>query len=98
MSSRIRVTSTELRRVANQLSQLNSQFKSSVTNLRSSEQSLAGMWSGDAQKAFRKAFNDNATKFDQFYQGIQEYIQRLEAAAKAYDDTEARNVSIAPTV
>ncbi len=97
MSSAFRVTSQQLRQKAQELRSLNSQFKSSVSNLQASESALNGMWEGDARKAFHNAFTQNKSQFDKFGTGIEEYARRLEEAAREYDRTEAHNVSIAGT-
>lgn len=95
--SSFRVSSQELRSKASQLEQLNAQFKSSVEALSSSEASLATMWEGEAQKAFRKAFSDDKGQFDKFSAGIAQYIQALLNAAQQYETAEAKNVSTAST-
>ncbi len=97
MSTAFRVTSAQLRQKAQELRNLNSQFKSSVNNLQASESALNGMWEGDARKAFHNAFTQNKTKFDNFSNGMEEYAQRLMDAAAEYDRTEAANVGIAGT-
>lgn len=88
------VNSSQLRQKADRLEQMNEQFKQAVTALSDSEANLATMWEGDAQKAFRTAFTNDRTKFDEFYKGITLYIQALRAAADEYDGAESRNVSL----
>lgn len=62
-----------------------------------SEANLASMWEGDAQKAFRAAFNSDCQQFDSFYKGIAQYVQALREAAAQYDKAEGRNVDLAKT-
>ncbi len=95
--SMFRVSSAELRQKADQLEQMNAQFKASVEALSTQEQSLATMWEGEAQKAFRTAFNNDRQQFDNFYNGIAKYIQALRDAAQQYDQAEAKNVATAQT-
>lgn len=95
--SMFRVSSSELRQKANQLEQMNAQFKAAVQALATQEQSLATMWEGEAQKAFRTAFNNDRQQFENFYNGIAKYIQALRDAADKYDQAEAKNVNIAQT-
>ncbi len=97
MSTAFRVTSSALRRKADELRNLNHQFKASVSNLQASESALNGMWEGDARKAFHTAFMQNKSKFDSFSTGMEEYAQRLLDAAAEYDNTETKNVGIAST-
>lgn len=95
--SMFRVSSSELRQKADQLEQMNNQFKAAVEALSNQEQSLATMWEGEAQKAFRTAFNNDRQQFDNFYNGIVKYIQALRDAAQKYDEAEAKNLSTAQT-
>lgn len=95
--SMFRVSSAELRQKAEQLEQMNTQFKNAVEALANQEQSLATMWEGEAQKAFRTAFNNDRQQFDNFYNGIAKYIQALRDAAQQYDQAEAKNLSTAQT-
>ena len=76
---------------------MNNQFKAAVEALSNQEQSLATMWEGEAQKAFRTAFNNDRQQFDNFYNGIVKYIQALRDAAQKYDEAEAKNLSTAQT-
>lgn len=95
--SMFRVSSSELRQKAQQLEQMNTQFKQAVEALANQEQSLATMWEGEAQKAFRTAFNNDRQQFESFYNGIAKYIQALHDAAQQYDQAEAKNLSTAQT-
>ena len=95
--SMFRVSSSELRQKADQLEQMNAQFKAAVESLANQEQSLATMWEGEAQKAFRNAFNNDRQQFENFYAGIAKYIQALRDAADQYDQAEAKNLNTAKT-
>lgn len=95
--SMFRVTSSELRSKAESLRGLNNQFKSAVEALSNQEASLASMWEGEAQKAFRTAFSQDRTQFDNFHSGIQKYIEALLAAAAQYEQAEQKNVATAST-
>lgn len=95
--SMFRVSSSELRQKAQQLEQMNAQFKTAIQALVTQEQSLATMFEGEAQKAFHTAFNNDRQQFENFYNGIAKYIQALRDAAQQYDQAEAKNLSIAQT-
>ncbi|MDO5415631.1 MAG: WXG100 family type VII secretion target [Lachnospiraceae bacterium] len=97
MASIIRVTTTELRKKAQELRELNSKFKNEVAGLGDSEQTLSTMWEGEAQKVFRGEFQKDKAKFDAFYNGIEQYVQRLNETADRYDRAESENVSTAST-
>lgn len=93
----IRVTPTILRSKANELRDLNERFKSEVTGLTDSENRLANMWEGEARNAFHAEYQKDAEKFNTFYTGINQYIERLIAVADAYDKAESENLSVAQT-
>lgn len=95
MASTIRVTPTTLRNTANELRTLNERFKNEVAAMNDSEGRLAGMWAGDARDAFHNQFQIDKEKFDTFYAGINQYVERLIATADAYDKAEAENVATA---
>lgn len=95
--SGFRVNSQELRSKASQLEQLNSNFQKKVQDLSNSEQNLATMYEGDAQKAFHNAFTNDQQQFLNFYNGIAKYVQALISAADQYERAEAKNVTTATT-
>ena len=78
-----------------QLEQMNVQFRKAVSQLSDSEASLAQMWEGEAQKAFRTAFNQDREQFEAFAQGIDKYVQALREAVSQYESAENKNVGIA---
>lgn len=91
------VTARELQEKAEELKNLNQQFKNEVSNLESVEGALSGMWEGEARDEFHKAFNSDKVQMDNFYNAIETYVMRLEAAAEKYAQTERANVEIART-
>lgn len=93
----IRVTSAQLTAGATDLKTLNANFKSAVQQLQSTEEALASMWDGDAKEAFRRAFNSDKIQMDNFYNAIEVYVQRLDAAAARYQAAENQNVDTANT-
>lgn len=93
--AKIRVTPQTLRTRADELETLNNKFKTEVTKLRSLNSTLGNQWKGDARTAFDKQFQADATKFDQFHKGIQDFIRILRQNADEYDRVENTNTSIA---
>ena len=93
----IRVTPTILRNKADELRELNEKFKGEVNGLTESENRLANMWEGEARNAFHAEYQKDAEKFNTFYTGINQYIERLIGAADAYDRAESENLSVAQT-
>lgn len=93
----IRVTAAQLKAGAEELRSLNQQFKAAVSELESTEGALNSMWEGDAREAFHRAFTSDKTQMNNFYNAIEVYAARLEAAAAQYETKEAQNVEIANT-
>lgn len=97
MASRLRVTSQELRKRADELENLNTTFLAQVSGLKEDETKLAGSYQGDAQKQFHIRFVNDMEKFQAFSNAIRRYIEQLRADADSYDAAESRNVAIAQT-
>ena len=93
----IRVTASELRTKAAELRELNSQFNTQVNNLDNQEQSLMGMWEGEAKTAFDGAFKRDKTQMDNFKRLMDDYCTTLENIAIKYENAEAQNAEIAGT-
>jgi WXG100 family type VII secretion target len=91
------VTSSQLRAKANELRNMNRQFKSQLGNLDTQERSLSGMWEGDAKNAFEKAFRSDRGQMDNFYNLIEQYCTALEQIANKYEIAEQRNINTATT-
>ncbi|MGN1179753.1 MAG: WXG100 family type VII secretion target [Suilimivivens sp.] len=91
----IRVTSSRLRNAAENLQNLNSQFKNKEEDLRAKEQALSQMWEGQAQAAFHGAFTRDSQQMDAFHQLINQYVHALLEIAERYERAEARNAEIA---
>lgn len=97
MASGFVVTAAALRRLAQELRELNSQYKTKVETLASLEQELRSMWEGEANLAFQRAFANDKVNLDNFYAVIERYIQALEAAAAEYEKAEAQAAQTATT-
>jgi len=93
----IQVTATELERQAEQLEQLNQNFKAKVEGLNSEEQQLCSMWEGEAKAAFDKAFQNDKTQMESFEALIKKYVQAMRDIAKKYKEAEAANTEKAST-
>jgi WXG100 family type VII secretion target len=93
----IKVTPQVLKQKAEDLRAYNAQFRSEVQKMVGYEQQLAGMWEGESQRAFRKAFNDDRMKMDTFARNIDNYVQALLTDAQRYEAAEAAATNIATT-
>jgi WXG100 family type VII secretion target len=97
MSNTIQVTTNTLTTKANELKNLNSQFKKNVETLRTQESSLNSMWEGEAKDAFHSAFTSDATQMDNFYNAIEKYVASLLEIVAKYEAAEKKNLSTAQT-
>ena len=91
----IRVTASQVRSTANSLRELNQQFNSQVQNLQASEESLNGMWDGQANDAFHAAFMSDKEYMTQFYNLINKYCEALDSIATEYENAENINLDTA---
>ena len=91
----IRTSVTELIQKANDLKNLNMQFKGKVDELETTELTLKGMWEGDANEAFHQAFTKDKIQMTNFYNAIEVYINRLNEIAAKYQQAENTNIDIA---
>jgi WXG100 family type VII secretion target len=91
------VTAGQLRAKANELRQMNRQFKSQLGNLDSQERSLNGMWEGEAKNAFERAFRSDRGQMDNFHNLIEQYCTALDNIAAKYEAAERRNINTATT-
>lgn len=93
----IKVTPQQLTDKAAILEGLNSKFRSEVEKMVGYEANLASMWEGEAQKAFRAAFNTDKAKMDAFAANIDKYVAALREDAQRYVTAENAATNIATT-
>lgn len=91
------VTSQALRDKANEMSNQNKTLKSHIETLKTQENSLSGMWEGEARETFRNVFQQDIAKMESFVTAVEQYVTALNNAAAEYDKAEAKNVNIAST-
>lgn len=91
----IQVTSVRLRNAAQELQNLNGQFRNKAQELSGKEQALCQMWEGQAKDAFHAAYVRDSQQMDAFSQLIGQYVQALLEIAERYEQAEIRNAEIA---
>ena len=91
----IRVTASQVRNSAESLRGLNQQFNSQVQNLQAAEESLNGMWDGQANDAFHAAFLSDKEYMTKFYNLINKYCEALDSIATEYENAENINLDTA---
>ncbi|MBO5159768.1 MAG: WXG100 family type VII secretion target [Lachnospiraceae bacterium] len=93
----IRVTSAQLRAKAEELTGLNNNLKTNVSELESCEQNLATMWEGQAKDAFHQAFTNDKIQMTNFSTLIEKYVYTLQTIAAKYEQAENLNTETAST-
>lgn len=93
--SEIQVTSSTLKSKADELEQLNDQFKNAVSSLTDEERELRSQFEGEASDAFHNAFSSDITQMNNFYNAIAQYVQKLRQIADSYEKAESTNVDTA---
>lgn len=91
----IRVSAAELIAKANELKNLNAQFKARIAELETTEESLRTMWEGQANDAFHTAFTNDKVQMTNFYNAIEVYVMRLQEIAENYQKAESVTTEIA---
>ncbi len=95
--SEIIVTASELRSKAQELTQINEQFRNAVISMKEEEEALRSQYEGEASDAFHNAFTRDTTQMNNFYNAITQYVYKLLEIARNYERAEQANVSTANT-
>jgi 6 kDa early secretory antigenic target len=93
MSTRITVTSTELRDTATQMNTSGAQISAELSRLMKHVEELTGSWTGQASASFNgfyTQFNQNWSKCEEALKAIS---TMLNGAATSYDDAESNVAS-----
>lgn len=93
----ILVTSSTLRSKAEELNQMNGQFKNAVNSMIDEESTLRSQYEGEASDAFHAAFTKDTIQMNNFYNAIAQYVQKLTEIAASYEKAEQANVQTANT-
>ena len=91
----IRVTATELKARAEELTSLNQTLKTNISDLEACEQNLSTMWEGQAKDAFHNAFTNDKIQMTNFCTLIEKYVATLLSIAAKYERAEAVNTTTA---
>lgn len=97
MAGMIQVTPKTLRDKATELRNQNKTLRNQIESLRTQENSLDGMWEGEAHDTFKKDFTKNMTRMDEFCAAIDAYANALDTIATKYENAENKNVGVATT-
>ena len=91
------VTLEQLKSIKEQLAEQNALFKSQISGLADTANSLSGMWEGEAKKGFHTAFTNDMTQLRNFYNAIIGYVNALRQAMAKYAEAENKNIELAST-
>ncbi len=93
--SEFTITLSEIVSKAEQLQELNAQFKAKTDELVTTEATLNGMWEGPAKATFDNAFHADIAQMTTFYNTIITYVNALHSIAEKYNQAEITNTEIA---
>lgn len=96
--SKIKVNTISLKRDTESISQSLKNIKNKMTAMESDVTQLNGMWEGDANKAFNKAFQDDIKALELICEGIQSIINYESNAKKEYDSCEKKVSSLIDSI
>ena len=97
MAGMIQVSPQTLRDKASELRSQNKTLRSHIENLSSQENALSGMWEGEAHDTFRREFQKDISKIQNFCSAIDQYASALDTIAAQYEAAENKNTGIANT-
>lgn len=83
------VTPEELMNLANQVAEKAEELNNLATNLDTRIEAVANSWSGMSSNAYYNSYVEMQEAVHQFPQVVQAIASSAQAAAKAYDDTDA---------
>lgn len=93
--STIKLTQSALKKKKEELENLNTNLKSQIKDMNSTEKSLMGMWEGDAAKAFDKTYDKDGATFEKFTELVTKYVGTLESIMSLYQKAEQTNIQTA---
>ena len=86
-----RADTQEMRKTANVVEQLASDYTRQVDALYAAGEELDSMWDGDANDSFNAQMGQDKPRFDALNAVIGRYVQALRDNAEAYDKAEAES-------
>lgn len=92
-----RVATAQLKAKAEELTGLNNNLKTNISELESCEQNLSGMWEGQAKDAFHQAFHNDKVQMTNFTTLIEKYVYTLLNSIAKYEQAENLNTETAST-
>ena len=97
MAVKFTVNPQELVKQAQELQALNERFKTEVSTMTEKEEALSSMWEGEARNAFHNAYATDVQKFENFYNGINRFVEALSNSAQEYAKAEQAAQAAAST-
>ncbi len=88
-------SSSDLEAVIQELTNLNTTFRTKAEEINNEKTTLTTKWEGDASTAFQEHFDKEYPNFETFATAIDEYVQGLQQILEQYNTAEDTNVSIA---
>ena len=93
--AQLKVVTTGINNGISELTRLNTEFRSKVSSLVTTEARLNNMWEGEARTAFHNAFTSDEGQMESFAECIDNYVSVLEEILTLYKQMESLNVETA---
>lgn len=97
-AERFQVDTDLLRKSSSDLQKSLQNMQSARQKLETQLKSLSAVWKGPAQEAFHKQFTNDLNEFEQLCAHLDELVQSMGKAAKAYDYYDGKVKSIVDAV
>lgn len=94
MSTRIGVTTPEIRTIANELENVLGEYDRVVANVKTHADDIDGKWRGEAQVQFVRQMEEADAYLKELRALIQTYIVFLRTTAQKYDSTDQEAAAI----
>lgn len=88
-------SSQAIREVIDSLQQLNGRYQETSQDIVQEAKKLTQKWEGEASERFQETFNKEQHCFEDFYQGIMDYLKVLNNILERYERAEETNINIA---
>lgn len=88
-------SSSAMQELIDNLTNLNSNFRTKKDEIQNEQNTLTTKWEGDSSTTFQERYQKEAPAFEEFAATIDQYINALKEALAEYEATEAKNQSIA---
>ena len=95
--SKYTVTNAAMETTMRELKADNEEFRNRVVTLVNKQEELAAQWQGEANDAFKNAFNSDKGQWDKFAALVDQYAEAIGTIKNIYQTAETTNTGTAQT-